>query len=108
MKLFLNVSGRIDGKFLVRNSVNGGSDSPYTLTVYYQKRIYNLNIRLLPQGKCVLGKKKINEVVSMCCYAGPSEPGVLGGGTVCQGFIYCKKSETMPISKFKMEKLCQS
>ena len=64
IKLFVNVSGRIDGKFLVRNSVNGGSDSPYTLTVYYQKRIYNLNIRLLPQGKCVLGKKKINEVVS--------------------------------------------
>ena len=64
MKLFLNLSGRIDGEFLVRNSVNGGSDSPYTLTVYYQKRIYNLNIRLLPQGKCVLGKKKINEVVS--------------------------------------------
>ena len=64
MKLFVNFSGRIDGNFLVRNSVNGGSDSPYTLTVYYQKRIYNLNIRLLPQGKCVLGKKKINEVVS--------------------------------------------
>ena len=64
MKLFVNVSGRINGKFLVRNSVNGGSDSPYTLTVYHQKRIYNLNIRLLPQGKCVLGKKKINEVVS--------------------------------------------
>ena len=78
MKLFVNVSGRIDGQYLVRNSVNGGSDSPYALTVYYQKRIYNLNIRLLPQGKCVLGKKKTNEVVSMSCYAGPSEPGVLG------------------------------
>ena len=68
MKLFVNVSGRINGKFLVRNSVNGGSDSPYTLTVYHQKRIYNLNIRLLPQGKCVLGKKKINEVVSKLSY----------------------------------------
>ena len=79
MKLFVNVSGRLDGQFLVRNSVNGGSDSPYTLTVYYQKRIYNLNIRLLPQGKCVLGKKKMNEVVStyvQLCRA----VGTLGGG----------------------------
>ena len=66
----------------MRNSVNGGSDSPYTLTVYYQKRIYNLNIRLLPQGKCVLGKKKRNEVVSTYVqfnYAGQSEPGCWGG-----------------------------
>jgi hypothetical protein len=28
--------------------------------------------------------------------------------SLIQGFIYCKKSETMPISKFKMEKICQS
>ena len=28
--------------------------------------------------------------------------------SVRQGSIYCKKSETMPNPKFKMEKLCQS
>ena len=79
----------------MRNSVNGGSDSPYTLTVYYQKRIYNLNIRLLPQGKCVLGKKKTNEVVSMYSFAGPSELGRGWGQSPAQ--ILAAKS--VPLNK---------
>ena len=50
----------------MRNSVHGGPDSPYTLTVYYQNRTYNINIRIFPHGKgCALGKKKLNEVVSI-------------------------------------------
>lgn len=53
----------INGQFLVRRSVHGGKESPLTLTVHFEKRIYHLNIRLFPNGKCSLGKKKTNEVV---------------------------------------------
>lgn len=53
----------VNGQFLVRPSVHGGKDSPLTLTIHFEKRIYHLNIRLFPNGKCSLGKKKTNEVV---------------------------------------------
>ena len=61
----MNVSAGFNGTFLVRPSVHGGQESPYSLTLYYKGRTYNLNIRLLPDGTWVLGKKKANEVVNI-------------------------------------------
>ena len=55
--------GGIDGTFIVRKSKSGGEDSPFTLTLYYQKKIYNLNIRRLMDGRYALGKRKGNEMV---------------------------------------------
>ena len=53
-----------DGMFVVRKSAHGGESAPYSLTLYYQRKTFNLNIRALPNGKFVLGKKKHNEVVN--------------------------------------------
>ena len=53
-----------NGTFLVRRSKNGGDDSPYALTIYYEENIFHINIRYLPNGKYALGKSKLNEVVS--------------------------------------------
>ena len=60
-------------------------------------------IRITAMPKLELGHDKI--VWSDPNKFGPAQNDL---GPSMQGFIYCKKSETMPISKFKMEKLCQS
>ena len=61
MQIFF--SDHVDGTFVVRKSQHGGIDSPYTLTLHFQKRIYNLNIRKLSDGRYALGKRKHNEMV---------------------------------------------
>ena len=47
---------------------------------------------------CTMGTVEVAMAWNSCFYH--------GRGTLLQGFIYCKKSETMPKPKFKMEKLC--
>ena len=63
LHLPIHILGGIDGTFIVRKSKSGGEDSPFTLTLYYQKKIYNLNIRRLMDGRYALGKRKGNEMV---------------------------------------------
>jgi len=50
-----------DGGFVVRDSKHGGQDSPYTLTVYNNNKVFNINIRTRPDGKIALGKEKVDE-----------------------------------------------
>jgi len=52
-----------DGGFVVRDSKHGGKDSPYTLTVYNNNKVFNINIRTRSDGKISLGKEKIDEQV---------------------------------------------
>ena len=52
-----------DGGFVVRDSKHGGQDSPYTLTVYNNNKVFNINIRTRPDGKIALGKEKVDEQV---------------------------------------------
>ena len=55
-----------DGTFLVRKSKNGGEESPYALTIFYNANIFHINIRSIAEGKYALGKSKANEMVSKC------------------------------------------
>jgi len=50
-----------DGGFVVRDSKHGGQDSPFTLTVYNNNKLFNINIRTRPDGKIALGKEKVDE-----------------------------------------------
>ena len=59
------ISVNTDGGFLVRNSKHGGANSPFTLTVFNQGRVFNINIRLRPDGLFALGKEKSEENVSL-------------------------------------------
>ncbi len=56
--------GGVDGHFLIRKSVHGGVESPFTLTVFFHRKIFHLNVRMTSEGKWVLGKKKRNEIVN--------------------------------------------
>ena len=55
-----------DGGFVVRDSKHGGQDSPYTLTVHNNNKVFNINIRIRPDGKIALGKEKVDEKVTIC------------------------------------------
>ena len=59
-RIFLD---HVDGTFVVRKSQHGGVHSPYTLTLHFQKRCYNLNIRKISDRRYALGKRKNNEMV---------------------------------------------
>ena len=54
-----------DGGFMVRDSKHGGADSPYTLTVHNNNKVFNINIRIRPDGMIALGKEKVEENVSI-------------------------------------------
>jgi len=54
--------GRADGCFVVRDSRHGGEDSPLTLTLYNTGKVFNISIRLRPDGQVALGKEKVEEV----------------------------------------------
>ena len=56
-----------DGGFVVRDSKHGGQDSPYTLTVHNNNKVFNINIRIRPDGKIALGKEKLDEKVIIIC-----------------------------------------
>ena len=50
---------------MVRDSKHGGADSPYTLTVHNNNKVFNINIRIRPDGLIALGKEKVEENVSI-------------------------------------------
>merc|ERR1711874_747311 len=52
-----------DGGFVVRDSKHGGQDSPYTLTVYNNNKVFNINIRVRKDRMISLGKEKVDEEV---------------------------------------------
>ncbi|KAG8222586.1 hypothetical protein J437_LFUL010429, partial [Ladona fulva] len=48
-----------DGTFLIRPSSQ--SQNPYTLTIWFGKRVYNIGVRHRADGKYALGTEKQNE-----------------------------------------------
>jgi len=77
-----------DGGFLIRDSKHGGADSPFTLTIYNQQKVFNINIRLRKDNKIALGKEKPEEMVyssipSMVEHH-TGDPIKLTSGTNCQ------------------------
>ena len=52
-----------NGCFLIRKSQRGGGDNPYTLSVYYKRKVWNLHIRKRSDQKFALGTEKPNEAV---------------------------------------------
>ena len=52
-----------NGGFLVRDSKHGGVDSPFTLTVFHDHKLFNINIRVKGDGLIALGKEKPDEHV---------------------------------------------
>lgn len=52
-----------DGTFLIRESTKQGHIQPYTMMVLFQNNIYNLKIRVRPDGKMALGEEKPDEIV---------------------------------------------
>ena len=52
-----------NGGFIVRDSKYGGADSPFTLTVFNEGKVFNINIRVKQDGQVALGKEKIDENV---------------------------------------------
>jgi len=51
-----------NGCFLVRDSRHGGADSPLTLTLFNNDKVFNISIRLRADGKVALGKEKPDEL----------------------------------------------
>ena len=54
-----------NGGFLVRDSKHGGAESPYTLTVFNEGKLFNINIRVKQDGQVALGKEKFEENVRL-------------------------------------------
>nr|XP_022342680.1 leucine-rich repeat extensin-like protein 5 isoform X3 [Crassostrea virginica] len=54
-----------DGTFLIRESTKQGHVQPYTMMVLYQNNIYNLKVRVRPDGKMALGEEKPDEMAFM-------------------------------------------
>lgn len=52
-----------DGSYLVRESRRAGKSNPFTLTIFQDKRVFHLNIRLRIDGLYSLGKEKQREKV---------------------------------------------
>uniref|UniRef100_A0A8D0C521 SH2 domain-containing protein n=1 Tax=Salvator merianae TaxID=96440 RepID=A0A8D0C521_SALMN len=51
-----------DGSFLVRKSSGQDSNQPYTLVVFYNRRVYNIPVRFIPSTKrYALGREKSGE-----------------------------------------------
>ena len=54
-----------DGSFLIRKSSGHDSKQPYTLVVFFNKRVYNIPVRFIEATKqYALGRKKTGEEVS--------------------------------------------
>lgn len=53
-----------DGSFLIRKSSGHDSKQPYTLVVFFNKRVYNIPVRFIEATKqYALGRKKNGEEV---------------------------------------------
>lgn len=51
------------GSFVVRPSKRAGADNPYSLTIFYDEKVFHLNIRYRPDYTFALGKEKKKEKV---------------------------------------------
>ena len=51
------------GSYMVRDCKNGGPQSPYSLSVVYNKFIYHMLIRIRPDQKYAVGREKTGETV---------------------------------------------
>ena len=49
--IFFSVPVGKNGCFLVRDSIHGGVDSPLTLTLFNNDKVFNISIRLRADGK---------------------------------------------------------
>ena len=54
-----------NGGFIVRDSVHGGVENPFTLTVFNEGKVFNINIRVKEDGQVALGKEKFDENVRL-------------------------------------------
>ena len=54
-----------NGGFIVRDSIHGGAESPFTLTVFNEGKVFNINIRVKQAGQVALGKEKFDETVRL-------------------------------------------
>ena len=64
LHIFICFTAGHDGTFLVRRSKNGGEESPYALTIYYNENMFHINIRTISgTRKYALGKSKVHEMV---------------------------------------------
>ena len=61
--LLMNNKFAKEGSYLVRTSKRAGSNSPYSLSVYHDGKVFNLNIRKREDGLFALGKEKDKEKV---------------------------------------------
>jgi len=52
-----------NGGFIVRDSIHGGAESPFTLTVFNEGKVFNINIRVKQAGQVALGKEKFDETI---------------------------------------------
>lgn len=52
---------------MIRESTKQGHVQPYTMMVLYQNNIYNLKVRVRPDGKMALGEEKPDEMVRPEC-----------------------------------------
>ncbi|KAG1653395.1 B-cell linker protein [Nymphon striatum] len=50
------------GTYLIRESRRGGISNPHTLTIFYNDKVYHLNIRKRPDQMYALGSAKSNEL----------------------------------------------
>ena len=53
------------GSFVVRKSNKGGAENPYTLTLFFSYKMYNLHVRKRRDGQWALGKEKPSEQVNI-------------------------------------------
>ena len=61
---FFSVPVGKNGCFLVRDSIHGGVDSPLTLTLFNNDKVFNISIRLRSDGKVLYYYK--NFIICEC------------------------------------------
>ena len=53
-----------NGTFVIRDSTHGGKECPFTLTLYNERKVFNINVRIRQDGKYALGRLKDKEQVN--------------------------------------------
>ena len=66
--IFFSVPVGKNGCFLVRDSIHGGVDSPLTLTLFNNDKVFNISIRLRKDGKVAV--LMLSNSVSRKCFYG--------------------------------------
>lgn len=62
-KSFIALETDSDGTFLIRPSKHGGTETPFTLSLRYNKRIFHIQIRKRMDDRYALGSQKAGEDV---------------------------------------------